>query len=291
MNKTMNEKWGNPKQTVFGMPQFLLWFTFSITMLAVAILTALFPVYANLPLNVIAGVLVLIFYKPVMFEKMKLSTLLSLRLIISLFVIFGWNGQVYTDFVLLLLIVNILEATMTDLMKNNQPYNFVSGIALTLGVVGLYGTWEGGLYAIEGLSVWATVAYMVGYTIWNWIFVSGEFSPSVALMHVGFLLTPIVGAFIMDAASAITTGTITITFGYWLILRANTLTFGGIMQIAGKKHWEEGLHNDKFSSFIDWSHKKNVQIVAMIICVALMAFVLALRFMNLDTVALFTWRW
>ena len=291
MNKTMNEKWGNPKQTVFGMPQFLLWFTFSITMLAVAILTALFPVYANLPLNVIAGVLVLIFYKPVMFEKMKLSTLLSLRLIISLFVIFGWNGQVYTDFVLLLLIVNILEATMTDLMKNNQPYNFVSGIALTLGVVGLYGTWEGGLYAIEGLSVWATVAYMVGYTIWNWIFVSGEFSPSVALMHVGFLLTPIVGAFIMDAAMGITTGTITITFGYWLILRANTLTFGGIMQIAGKKHWEEGLHNDKFSSFIDWSHKKNVQIVAMIICVALMAFVLALRFMNLETVALFTWRW
>ena len=294
MNKTtyksMNEKWGNPKQTMFGMPQFLLWFTFSATMLAVAILTALFPVYANIPLNVIAGVLVLIFYKPVMFEKMKLTTLLSLRLIIALFVIFGWNGQIYTDFVLLLLIVNILEATMTDLLKNNQPYNFVSGVALTLGVVGLVGVWEGGLYGLHGLSVWATIAYMVGYTIWNWIFVSGEFSPSVALMHVGFLLTPIVGALILDAASVSATGTITITFGYWLLLRANTLTFGGIMQIAGKKHWEDGLHNDKFSRFIDWTHTKKVQIVCMIICVALMAFVLALRFMNLDVVPLFVWR-
>ncbi len=297
MNKGMLEKWGNPKQKLFGLPQFLMWFTFSATMLAIAILTAKQPVYANLPFNVIAGVLVLVFCKPVMFERMKLTTLLTLRFVVSLFVIFSWNGQIYTDLVLLLLIVNIMEATMTDLLKNKQYYNFVSGLALAIGVLGLVGQWDSGvyvagLYQIKGLTVAATVAYMIGYTIWNWIFVSGEFSPSVTLMHVGFLTTPIIGAFLLDIGTAAITGTFAITFSYWLLLRANTLTFGGIMQIGGKEYWEENLHNDKFTKFIDWTHKDSVQIVCMIICVALMAFVVASRFMAgstlFDSVVLFS---
>lgn len=277
MNNSVIEKWNNPKQTVFGLRQFIIWFTFSATMLAVAILTAKYPVWANLPFNVVAGVAVLIFCKPVMFEKLKLSTLLTLRLAIALFVIFGWNGKLYTDFVLILLVINILEATFTDLLKNKQYFNFVSGLALALGVLGLMGRWDissEALYHIEGFSVWATVAYMVGYTIWNWIFVSGEFSPSVTLMHVGFLLTPIIGAFILGFGA----GSLAIGWGFWLLLRANTLTFGGILQIAGKDHWEDTLYNEKFAKFIDFTHKKSVQIVCMIICIALMAFVVAVRF-------------
>ncbi|MEG1519761.1 MAG: hypothetical protein RR458_02120 [Clostridia bacterium] len=277
MNESVITKWNNPKQTVFGIKQFIIWFTFSVTMLAVAIFTAQNPVWANLPLNVVAGVAVLIFCKPVMFEKLKLTTLLTLRFVIALFVIFNWNGKTYADLVLILLVINILEATFTDLLKNKQYFNFVSGLALAIGVLGLVGRWDittEALYHIEGYGVWATVAYMVGYTIWNWIFVSGEFSPSVTLMHVGFLSTPIIGAVILGLSC----GSLAIGFGFWLLLRANTLTFGGIMQIAAKQYWEESLYNEKFAKFIDVTHKNSIQIVCMVICVALMAFVVVARF-------------
>lgn len=273
---TMAEKWNNPEQKTHGIAQFLIWFTFSATMLAVAILTAQFPTWGNLIFNVGCGVAVLIFCSAVMFERLKLTTLLTLRFVIALFVFFSWPGKVYTDFVLLLLIINILEATFTDFLKNKQYWNGVSGIFLALGVLGLQGSWniaESPMYYIEGVTVWATVAYMIGYTIWNWIFVSGEFSPSVTLMHVGFLTTPIIGCLIMGPIVGWDKA-----FGLWLLFRANTLTFGGIMQIGGKKYWEESLHNDKFSRMIDFTHKTWVQIVCMVICIALMLFVMISRF-------------
>lgn len=273
---TMAEKRHNPVQKQHGVAQLLIWFTFSVTMLAVAMLTAQFPTWGNLIFNVGFGVLVLIFSKAVMFERLKLTTLLTLRFVIALFVFCGWNGQIYTDFVLLLLIINILEATFTDFLKNKQYWNGVSGIFLALGVLGLQGHWnisEGPMYYIEGFSIGATIAYMIGYTIWNWIFVSGEFSSSVTLMHVGFLSTPIIGCIIIGAI----TNEWGLAFGLWLLFRANTLTFGGIMQIAGKNYWEENLHNDKFQRGIDYTHKTRVQIVCMIICIALMIYVFATR--------------
>lgn len=92
-------------------------------------------------------------------------------------------------------------------------------------------------------------------------------------MHVGFLTTPIIGCLIMGPIVGWDK-----TFGLWLLFRANTLTFGGIMQIGGKKYWEESLHNDKFSRMIDFTHKTWVQIVCMVICIALMLFVMISRF-------------
>lgn len=276
MYKTMQEKWGNPQQKLFGVSQLLMWFTFSATMLGVALLTARFPVYANLFFNVGLGIAVLVFAKPVMFEKLKLTTLLTMRFVVALFVIFNWKGDIYANLVLLLLIVNILEATFTDFIKNKQYFNGVSGIALAVGVLGLVGSWDistESMYQIKGLTVWATVAYIIGYTIWNWIFVSGEFSPAVTLMHVGFLTTPIIGCFILAAL----TNNFALGMSFWVLIRANTLTFGGIMQIGGKKYWEDNLHNNKFSKFIDFTHKTSVQVVCMIICVALMIFTVVTR--------------
>lgn len=68
---TMSEKWGNPVQTKHGIAQLLIWFTFSATMLAVAMLTAQFPIWGNVFFNVVLGVLVLVFSKAVMFERLK----------------------------------------------------------------------------------------------------------------------------------------------------------------------------------------------------------------------------
>lgn len=273
----MNEKWGNPQQKLFGLPQFLMWFTFFATMLSVALLTARFAVVANLFFNVVCGVLVLVFCKPVMFERLKLTTLLTLRGVIALFVIFKWNGDIYTDLVRILLVINILEATFTNFLKNKQYLNGVSGIALAVGVIGLTGSWDienEAMYHIQGAILASTICYAIGYTIWNWIFVSGEFSPSVTLMHVGFLTAPIVGSIIMWAI----TKDAMVGWSLWLLFRANTLTFGGIMQIGAKNYWEENLHNDKFSRFVDFTHKTWVQVICMIICIALMAAVIVLRF-------------
>ncbi len=248
-----------------------MWFSFAATILSIALLTACFAIVANLFFNVVCGVLVLVFCKPVMFERLKLITLLTLRTIIAFFVIFNRNGAIYTDLVRVALFINIMEATMTDFLKNHQPFN---------GVFGLTGHWNTvvlneapAFYTIQGVILGATIAYAIGYTIWNWIFVSGEFSTSVTLMHVAFLGTPLIGSLIMWGI----TGSPEIGFGCWLLLRANTLTFGGIMQIGAKQYWEDGLYNPKFAKFIDWTHKRSVQIVCMVICLALMAFVIASR--------------
>lgn len=199
----LREKWNSPTQLQFGLSQFIIWFTFAATMLGVSFLTALSLIYANLIFNVAAGPLLLIVLKPVMFERLKLTTLLTFRFVIVLFVIFNWERKFYTNLVLLLLIINILEATFTDFFKNKQYFNGVSGLFLALGVLGLKGSWHPNepMYLIQGVSLAATLCYMIGYTIWNWIFVAGEFSPSVALMHVGFLTMPIIGGFILGAFS------------------------------------------------------------------------------------------
>ena len=109
-------------------------------MLSVSLLTAKFAVVANLFFNVVCGVLVLIFCKPVMFERLKLTTLLTLRAVIAIFVIFKWNGAIYTDLVRILLVINILEATFSDFLRNKQYLNGISGIALAVGVIGLIGS-------------------------------------------------------------------------------------------------------------------------------------------------------
>ncbi len=69
------------------------------------------------------------------------------------------------------------------------------------------------------LTVWGTIFWIIAYTIWNWIFVTNEFSDSISRLHVGILLAPIVSCLLLW------------TPGYWLIFRANSLTFGGCVQM------------------------------------------------------------
>ncbi len=267
MKSTMMEKWGNPQQKMFGLPHFLIWFTFFACITGVAILTAYFPIWANVPLNVVCAALVLIFCKPVMFERMKLTTLLVLRALIVIAFVGIMDRSLYVLIVKIFLIINIAEATFADLLKNKQYFNFVSGIAVGVAVLALSGSWDmsSPLYKLEGATMWASIAYIIAYTIWNWIFVSGEFSTSVSIMHFGFLGAPIVACLVFGPAS-------------WVLFRANSLTFGGILQIAGKDYWEENLHSEKISKFIDFTHKNWVQAICMIInvalCVAIMTTVL-----------------
>ena len=104
------------------------WIMFTAAITGMAIISAFYPIHANVPLVVIPSILVLIYAKPVFFEKLKLITLLTMRILNVFAAMLLFNPQVYVDIVMLMLIVNILEATFTDLFRYKKIYNGISGI-------------------------------------------------------------------------------------------------------------------------------------------------------------------
>ena len=255
------------------------WIMFTAAITGMAIISALYPLQGNIPLIVIPSVLVLIFSKPVFFERLKLTTLLTMRILIVLAALRLFNPQVFVDCIMLMLIINILEATFTDLPRYKKYFNAVSGFALALGVITLRGLWQfdapiGDYYLARGAVPAITIMYALAYTLWNWIFVTNEFSSSVALMHVGFLGAPLIGSLCTLGLGAY--GGI----GMWLLLRANSLSIGGWMQIAAKDWFERGFYHERFDRFVTWTKGRNVQIACMIINLALIAACIVLMMQN-----------
>jgi hypothetical protein len=181
--------------------------------------------------------------------------------------------------ILLMLIINILEATFTDFIKHKKYFNGISGLALAVGVISLKGAWAygapiGNYYLVTGPTIAVTLCYVFAYTLWNWIFVTDEFSPSVSLMHVGFLGAPILGCLCTLGLGAYG------GFGMWLLLRANTLSIGGWLQISCKGWFEKEFYSPKFEQFIAWTHKTLPQIIFMVINLALIATCIAIAAAN-----------
>ena len=155
----------------------------------------------------------------------------------------------------------------------------MSGFAVALGVIALRGLWQfdapfGDYYLAEGALPIITLLYAIAYTIWNWIFVTDEFSSSVALMHVGFLSAPLIGS-LCTLGLGVYGG-----IGMWLLLRANSLSIGGWMQIGAKEWFEREFYNERFDRFVKWTKKKPVQIVCMLINLTLIAICLVLMAQN-----------
>ena len=255
------------------------WIMFTAAITGMAIISALYPLQGNIPLIVIPSVLVLIFSKPVFFERLKLTTLLTMRILIVLAALRLFNPQVFVDCIMLMLIINILEATFTDLLRYKKYFNAVSGFALALGVITLRGLWQfdapiGDYYLARGAVPAITIMYALAYTLWNWIFVTNEFSSSVALMHVGFLGAPLIGSLCTLGLGAY--GGI----GMWLLLRANSLSIGGWMQIAAKDWFKREFYYERFDRFVTWTKGRNVQIACMIINLALIAACIVLMMQN-----------
>ena len=99
-----------------NVPHFIVWCIFFAAILGLSMLTSFFPIWANVPLNVVVPVLILIFMKMVFFEKLKLSTLVILRAAIVpavfLFVYAGVAAEWFVYVVLFFLAINILEASV-----------------------------------------------------------------------------------------------------------------------------------------------------------------------------------
>lgn len=258
---------------------YIKWVMFTAAITGMAILAGFYPIYGNVPLIVIPSILVLLFSKPVFFERLKLTTLLTMRIIIVAAALRLFNPQVYVDVIMLMLIVNILEATLTDLLKHKRYLNAISGFAVALGVVTLRGLWQfdapfGDYYLAKGAIPAITIMYAVAYTIWNWIFVTNEFSSSVSLMHVGFLSAPLLGS-LCTLGLGVYGG-----IGMWLLLRANSLSIGGWMQIGAKEWFEREFYNERFDKFVKWTKTTPVQVVCMLVNLALIAACFVLMMQN-----------
>lgn len=259
------------------------WLMFTAAITGMALLSAFYPVFGNGLLIVVPSILTLIFAKPVFFEKLKLATLLTLRILVIFAVLFNFGGIYAQYIVMVAMMVNILEATFTDL-KHKQYFNFVSGLLLAVGVVFMKGCWGGlaggpgadyNYYFAIGYNNAATITWVLAYTIWNWIFVTGEFSASVSLMHTGFLISPLIASLATLGGLGFPGG-----FGIWYLARANSLSIGGYMQISCKNWFEREFYNKKFEKFVAWTHKNLVQAVLMLICIGLITYTIVVGAMN-----------
>ena len=254
---------------------FFKWIMFTAAITGMGLISAFYPLHGNIPFIIIPSILVLLFAKPVFFEKMKLTTLVAMRILVVFVAVRLFDGNLYVNIILVMLVINILEATFTDIFRYKKYLNGIAGIALAVGVLALKGSWLydapiGDYYVVTGATVVATICYVVAYTIWNWIFVSNEFSPSVSLMHVGFLLAPIIGC-ICTLELGVFGG-----FGLWLLLRANTLAIGGWLQIGAKGWFEKEFSSPAFANFVQLTKKTSVQVVCMIVNIALIAIALVI---------------
>jgi hypothetical protein len=223
---------------------------------ALSMLTSYNPIWANIPINIIIPIIVLLKLKTVFFEKLKLSTLLLMRILVVFAALNLLNGQLYVKIVIIFLVINILEATITDL-KRKKYFNFITGLILAISIFYMKGTWFGKYYDANLPTDIGTVFWWIAYTIWNWFFVTNEFSPSIAKFHLGVLTAPLIGVLI------------TRNPGLWLIFRANSLTIAGFIQIAKKQYWEEKMKSEKFEYFVKKTQNTSAQLIFMIINVSL----------------------
>lgn len=243
-------------------PLFIIIFTLLLT--GITLLTSSQPIWANIPINIIMPIFILLTLDTVFFEKLKLSTLVVMRILI-LFVIFGYmSGELFVKINLIFLAINIMEATLTD-FKRQKYYNSLIGLLLAVTIIFIRGTWINPYYTITTGSNIGMICWVIVYTIWNWIFVTNEFSASIALYHVGILSTPILGMLIFKDP------------GMWLMFRAYSLTTGGNIQIAKKQYLEKALESDKFSKFVMKTKDNKVQIILMVLNIVLLGLMVATR--------------
>lgn len=247
----------NDQATKKNVPHLVQVLLYAVLFTAAAMLTMYQPIWANIPLNIIIPLLLLIFMKMVFFERLKLSTLILMRLLVVVTVFGLFSGETCVRIVIILWMVNILEATITDLSKKHY-FNAVSGFALTASLftfftsVNLTG-WNGTYYTIFFFGNTGTICWIIAYTIWNWTFVSYDFPPAIAKLHIAILASPILGTLIAGNP------------GLWFILRGNSLTAGGVTEIAFKKRIQNSLEGERITAMVEAVHTKNMQIVLMII--------------------------
>ncbi|OAS21072.1 hypothetical protein [Paenibacillus oryzisoli] len=212
-------------------------------------LTAFSPLYANGLINIVIPICILFALRSDFFEKLKLSTLVIGRVLVVLTFVGYFPSEWLVPIIVWLLRVNILEATLTD-FKNKNYYNVFSGLALVATSFVISGAWLGSYYITVNEAM---IYWVIAYTFWNWNFVIYEFKQPIGFYHLAVLTTPLLIV------------CLTLNPGLWLIMRANSLTFAGIIQISGKAYIESYLASPAMLTFITTVKKSPVQISIMVI--------------------------
>ncbi len=241
----------------------VLLFVFTVVLIIATIISSFNPIWGNIPLTIVLPLIVLASLKLVFFEKLKISTLIIIRILILLPIFGLWDGHSFVKIILPFMGINILEASLVD-FKRKKYYNAITGIALILTLLLMTSSWFDTYYTnyatneLGEVCFYATWIWAIVYTIWNWFFVIAEFKPGIAFLHLGILFTP---AFLG------------IVYGpeYWMITRAYSLTFGGgVVQIFFKEFFERKFSSPKWDGFVEKLMAPKVQLLFMIINLALL---------------------
>ncbi len=241
----------------------VLLLVFIVVLIVATVISSFQPIWGNIPLTIILPILVLMSLKLVFFEKLKISTLIIIRVLILLPIFGLWDGNSFVRIVLPFMGINILEASLVD-FKRKKYYNAITGFFLIATLFLMTSSWFGTYYTnyvtneLGEICVYATWIWAIVYTIWNWFFIIFEFKSGIAFLHVGILFAPIFLA---------------ITYGseYWMLTRAYSLTFGGgVVQIFFKEFFERKFSSPKWNVFVEKAKSEKVQLIFMIINILLL---------------------
>lgn len=200
----------------------------TLVLATIAALTVHYPVAANVPINIVIPALIILFGSAKSFEKLKLSTLIWGRILIAITALGFVGGALAVEIIFWLLRINIVEATIKDYKEKNYA-NALSGVFVLIGTFLLSGTWLGKYFLIHPESI---LFWCLAYTLWNWNFVLLNFKSAIATFHIAVLAAPLAYALFMQE------------IGFWLIMRATSLTIAGCIQV-GARSWTEKTFNNK----------------------------------------------
>jgi hypothetical protein len=221
-----------------------------------AIVAVRFPLAGGIPLCVLGPAWILATGRVEKFAKLKLATLIVGRALVPCAVLGLISGHAVETIVMFLYRINICEAVGEDARRGRYA-NALGGAAVVISTAWMHMHWLGTYYVIEpGPFLCAAIAY----TLWNWNFVAGNFSPSIAMLHVATLSAPLFCGF----ASG--------NMGLWLITRATSLTVSVVLTGALGRDLEERLAWDGHAR---WTAVHARPITQALISAATVAFAVA----------------
>ncbi len=210
-----------------------------------AIVAVRFPLACGVPLCVLGPAWILVTGRVERFAKLKLATLIVGRALVPCAVIGLISGHAVETIVLFLYRINICEAVVEDGRKGRYA-NALGGAAVVGSTYWMHMHWLGTYYVIEpGPFLCAAIAY----TLWNWNFVAGNFSPAVAMLHVATLAAPLFCGF----ASG--------NMGLWLITRATSLTVSVVLLGAIPKLIDERLNHKSHARWLAVHARPSTQFI------------------------------
>jgi hypothetical protein len=214
-------------------------FLYAAALCAIAALTMYYPLAANIPLNIVLPVaLLLLGFAHGPFAWIKIGTLTLGRILIVITVLGVVSGALSVTIMFWLWRLNILEALVKDAKEGRWPSALIGVVVMATSFL-LEGVWVGDYFIVPSAAM---IFWYAGYTIWHWNFCVLNFTRPLALFHIAVLAAP----WLFVA--------VTQDFGPWMMMRGNSLTFAGCLHIAFEGWINKRLKYDSFehgSAFLE----------------------------------------